>query len=61
MPWNERLRKLRGDRTIEEVSYATWISPDMYEAYERGDRMPPEAVKEILANYYGVKVDDIWK
>lgn len=61
MNFGERLRELRGDRTIEEVTSSTLISPDAYEAYERGDRMPPEAVKQLLADYYKVRVEDIWR
>ena len=42
------------------MSEATLISPNMYEAYERGDREPLDSVKEILADYFGKTVSEIF-
>lgn len=61
MDWNEKLVELRGDKTIGEVSDDMMFSPNTYEAFERGDRMPPDRAKEIIAKYFNVEVSDIWK
>jgi DNA-binding XRE family transcriptional regulator len=60
MTWYDKLKSLRGNKTIEEVTNATDISPNTYEAYERGDRMPLDPVKVIIAKYFKVTVEDIW-
>lgn len=60
MYWNEKLKSLRGDKTIEEVTSAMMLNPNAYEAYESGDRMPLDTVKKIIADYFKVTVKDIW-
>lgn len=60
MTWNEKLRSLRGDKTIEDVTTTMQLNPNMYEAYEAGIRMPLDPVKEIIARYFKVSVSDIW-
>lgn len=58
--WNEKLKKLRGNKTIEEVTDAIMVSPNTYEAYEAGTQMPLPPVKELIAKYFDVAVTDIW-
>lgn len=60
MSWNEKLVSLRGDTSIEMVCDVTNISPNTYEAYELGERIPEESVKELIAEFFGVSVSDIW-
>lgn len=60
MKWNEKLKSLRGDKTIEEVTSAMMLNPNAYEAYEAGERMPLDPVKKIIADYFGTEVKDIW-
>lgn len=60
MTWYEKMVSLRGDRTIDEVSDAMQLNPNMYEAYERGERMPLDPVKVIIADFFEVTVEDIW-
>lgn len=60
MKWFEKLKKLRGNKTVEEVTDAMNLNPNVYEAYERGERMPLEPVKKIIARYYRTKVTAIW-
>ncbi len=60
MYWNEKLKSLRGDKTIEEVTAAMMLNPNAYEAYEAGERMPLDSVKKIIADYFKVTVKDIW-
>ena len=54
------LRDLRGDKTREEVSVATGIGISSLAMYESGERNPRDEVKQILANYYGKTVADIF-
>ena len=60
MKWNEKLRKLRGEKTIEEVTEATNLNPNIYSEYEAGNRIPLPQVKEIICGYFKVNVSDIW-
>ena len=55
-----RLVKLRGIRTRVGVSRETGISLPSLTAYERGERTPRGPVKEKLASYYGVSVEEIF-
>lgn len=60
MSWNEKLINLRGDKTVGEVADAISVSPDTYMAYERGERVPVDLVKKLIADYFNVSVSDIW-
>ena len=54
------LRRLRGDRTMQEVSDATGINVSTLGMYEIGERVPRDANKITLANYYGVSVQSLF-
>lgn len=56
----ERLRKLRGSRTQEEVAAAVGISRAALCQYEKGTRVPRDAVKIRLAEYYKRSVNYIF-
>lgn len=56
----ERLRDLRGRRTIKEVSNACGISPSTLSMYENGERVPRDEVKIRLAKFYSVSVESIF-
>ena len=55
-----RLRKLRGTRTREEVSSSVGISLSALAMYETGGRIPRDEIKVALARYYGTTVEDIF-
>ena len=55
-----RLRMLRGDRTLSEVSDATGIGISALGNYELGLRMPRDEAKLALANYYGMSVGELF-
>ena len=55
-----RLRELRGSRTIRDVAAAVKVSPSSWYLYELGDRIPRDEVKIRIADYFGVKVADIF-
>ncbi len=48
----ETLRRLRGSRTQEEVAEAVGISRSSLALYETGQRVPRDAIKVRLAEYY---------
>lgn len=52
----ERLRRLRGERSLEEVAKACNIRPSTLSQYERDLRNPRDNIKMRLANYYGKSV-----
>ena len=54
------LKRLRGSRTIQEVSDATGIAPSTLGMYEIGERIPRDNNKITIANYYGLTVQDIF-
>lgn len=60
MTAGEKLRKLRGDKSQEEVARAVFISDSALSSYENGDRIPRDDVKRRLAEYYGKTVGEIF-
>ena len=56
----KRLIVLRGKRSQQEVAEAAGITQAALSMYERGERVPRDAVKIRLANYYGRSVGDIF-
>ena len=56
----EKLIKLRGNRTQEEVSEALGISKSALSMYETGKRIPRDPVKMKLARYYKKSVPSIF-
>lgn len=56
----ERLLKLRGNKSREEVSTAVSISVSALQMYENGHRIPRDEIKVRLANYYNTTVQDIF-
>ena len=57
----EKLRELRGNRTINAVSEAIGISPSALTMYEIGARTPRDEIKIRICNYYGVSVEIFFK
>jgi transcriptional regulator with XRE-family HTH domain len=55
-----RLKALRGNRTIQEVSEATGIDTSTIGMYEIGQRIPRDNNKIILADYYGTTVQNLF-
>lgn len=56
----QRLIKLRGDRTQEEVSKGIGSSVSAIGMYERGERIPRDEVKLAIARYYDTTVQAIF-
>ena len=56
----ERLRLLRGGKTILEVANACNISPSALSMYENGERVPRDEIKVKLAGFYSETVQAIF-
>ena len=56
----ERLRKLRGDKSREEVSEANEISTSALAMYETGQRVPRDEIKCRLASYYNTSIEALF-
>lgn len=52
MEAGEKLRQLRGTRSLREVARDIGISPSALQQYETGKRRPRDPIKEQLAAYY---------
>lgn len=57
---SERLVRLRGTKSQEEVAKATGISSSALSMYENGERVPRDEIKIRLAEYYGTSVEKIF-
>ncbi|EOS8810579.1 helix-turn-helix transcriptional regulator [Listeria monocytogenes] len=56
----EKLVKLRGKRSRQDVSKDLGVTPQMLGAIERGDRNPSLNLANKIANYYNVPIEDIF-
>lgn len=56
----DKLIKLRGDKSREQVAVDLGISYSAIVAYELGERVPRDEIKIKIANYYGVKVGELF-
>jgi len=56
----DTLRRLRGNRTQDEVAAAIGISKSALSMYEKGERIPRDEIKKKLADYYGRSVQFIF-
>lgn len=54
------LRKLRGDLPRETVAKAIGVSTSALSMYENGQRVPRDAVKIRIAEFYGKSVASIF-
>lgn len=48
----QRLRALRGSRTLGDVANALEVSTMAVSLWERGERMPNDTMKVKIANFY---------
>lgn len=56
----EKLIKLRGKRSQEEVATAVGISTSALSMYENGERIPRDEIKIRLARYYNESIESIF-
>lgn len=58
---NMRLKQLRESKNISQRQAALGLnlSPSLYNRYENGTREPPNAMLPVLADFFGVTVDEL--
>ena len=56
----QRLRALRGEKTVNEVANAIGVCPSAVTMYEIGDRTPRDTVKVRIAQYFSRTVQEIF-
>lgn len=57
----DKLKELRGTRSLYEVGKACKLIPNDVSRYEKGKRVPTPEVLERLANYYGITYKELRK
>lgn len=48
----ERLRALRGEKSVADTAKALEISPSAWSMYENGERIPRDNIKLRISNYF---------
>ena len=56
----QKLRTLRGDKTIAEFSKEIGIKPSTIGMYEQGERIPRDAIKIKYAKHFNMTVGEIF-
>ena len=56
----EKLVKLRGEKSREEVANAVGVSVSAISMYENGERVPRDDIKIRIAEYYNKSVQEIF-
>ena len=56
----EKLKKLRGKKSMREVADAVGVAPTTICMYESGERVPKDEIKVRLAKYFNSSVEDIF-
>ena len=60
MPFSEKLRELRGDKTQEEIAREVGVTKSSWAMYERNERVPRDEVKIRIADYFHKSVQEIF-
>ena len=60
MPYNEQLKKLRGEISQDEIAKQIGITKSSWSMYERGERVPRDEIKIRIANFFGKTVQEIF-
>ena len=55
-----RLILLRGNRSRREVAEAVGVTESAYAMYERGERIPRDYIKVIIADFFRKDVQEIF-
>ena len=56
----QRIKELRGKKTMKEISEAIGVSISALGMYETGQRVPNDNIKKALAKYFNTTVDAIF-
>ncbi|ASS66249.1 helix-turn-helix transcriptional regulator [Paenibacillus sp. RUD330] len=57
---NQKLRKLRGDRSLHEMAKQIGIPYSTYAMIESGQRFPRQELRTKLAKHFGVSIYDLF-
>ncbi len=60
MPYNEKLKALRGDKSQDQIAAEIGITKSSWAMYERGQRIPRDEIKIKIAQYFKRSVEDIF-
>ena len=60
MPFGEKLRELRGDKSQEKIAEEIGVTKSSWAMYERNERVPRDEVKVRIANYFHLSVQEIF-
>lgn len=60
MSIGERLRALRGSKTLREIADASGLTVSALAMYERNERVPRDEIKVQLADFYGTTVQELF-
>lgn len=56
----EKLKRLRGGKSVDEVAKSIGVTPQAIYQYEWGERVPTDEVKIKLAKLYQTTVENIF-
>lgn len=56
----KRLRELRGSRNIVDIAKDLKISPSAWSMYECGQRIPRDALKIRISDYFNKPIQEIF-
>lgn len=56
----QKLRELRGGKSVVEVANAVGIAQSTLSMYENGERIPRDSIKVKLAKYFGVSIEELF-
>ncbi len=60
MPFGEKLRELRGDKSQDVIAKEVGVTKSSWAMYERNERIPRDEVKIRIANYFHKSVGEIF-
>lgn len=55
-----KLRRLRGNKTQEEIAAAIGVTKSSWAMYERNERVPRDEIKIRIANYFDKTVQELF-
>lgn len=60
MPFGEKLRELRGEKSQEEMAKEVGVTKSSWAMYERNERVPRDEVKIRIAKHFNLTVQEIF-
>lgn len=60
MPFGEKLRELRGEKSQEEMAKEVGVTKSAWAMYERNERVPRDEVKIRIAKHFNLTVQEIF-